>query len=50
MPLLPVVPDVMLTYSRAVVGFFGFQHDRKVALQALAVSAARGDVHAIFAG
>ncbi|OBZ65787.1 Mitochondrial outer membrane protein IML2 [Grifola frondosa] len=35
---------------RGVVGFLGFNHDRKLALQALAVSAARTDVHAIFAG
>ena len=35
---------------RTVVGFLGFQHDRKLALQALAVSAARKDVHSIFAG
>ncbi|KLO11975.1 hypothetical protein SCHPADRAFT_876147 [Schizopora paradoxa] len=35
---------------KTVVGFLGFQHDRKVALQALAVSAARSDVHAVFSG
>ncbi|TFY71558.1 hypothetical protein EVG20_g1442 [Dentipellis fragilis] len=34
----------------SVVGFFGFQHDRKLALQALAVSATKTDVHAVFAG
>lgn len=43
------------TYSpllslRGVVGFLGFQHDRRLALQALAVSAARTDVHSVFAG
>ena len=37
-------------YFRAVVGFFGYEHDRRIALQALAVSAARSDVHSIFAG
>ena len=36
--------------DRSVVGFFGFDHDRKLALQALAVSAAKNDVHAVFAG
>jgi hypothetical protein len=35
---------------RGVVGFFGFQHDRKLALRALAVSAAQNDVHSVFAG
>ncbi|EIW74024.1 hypothetical protein CONPUDRAFT_113920 [Coniophora puteana RWD-64-598 SS2] len=35
---------------RGVIGFLGFTHDRKLALQALAVSAARTDVHAVFAG
>ncbi|THH31109.1 hypothetical protein EUX98_g3069 [Antrodiella citrinella] len=35
---------------RGVVGFLGFKHDRKLALRALAVSAAQKDVHAVFAG
>jgi hypothetical protein len=35
---------------RNVVGWFGFQHDRKLALHALAVGAAREDVHGVFAG
>ncbi|KAJ8473696.1 hypothetical protein ONZ45_g16204 [Pleurotus djamor] len=35
---------------QSVVGWFGFKHDRKVALQALAVAAAKSDVHSIFAG
>ncbi|EJD00340.1 uncharacterized protein FOMMEDRAFT_142311 [Fomitiporia mediterranea MF3/22] len=35
---------------KTVVGLFGFQHDRRLALQALAVSAARKDVHAFLAG
>ncbi|KAK0442051.1 outer membrane protein Iml2/Tetratricopeptide repeat protein 39 [Desarmillaria tabescens] len=34
---------------QGVVGFFGFKHDRKLALQALAVSAAKTDVHSVFA-
>lgn len=33
-----------------MVGFLGYNHDRQFALQALAVSAARSDVHAVFAG
>ena len=32
------------------MGFFGFKHDRKLALQALAVAAAKSDVHSVFAG
>ncbi|KXN81297.1 Mitochondrial outer membrane protein IML2 [Leucoagaricus sp. SymC.cos] len=32
------------------VGFFGFKHDRKLALKALAVAAARNDTHSVFAG
>jgi hypothetical protein len=36
--------------ARSVVGFFGFTHDRKLALRALAFSAGRDDVHAAFAG
>ncbi len=35
---------------RSVVGFFGFNHDRKLALRALAVSANGSDVHSVFAG
>ncbi|KAL0946369.1 hypothetical protein HGRIS_012600 [Hohenbuehelia grisea] len=35
---------------QGVVGFFGFKHDRKAALQALAVSAAKTDVHSVFSG
>lgn len=35
---------------RSVVGFFGFNHDRKLALRALAVSASGNDVHSVFAG
>ncbi|KAF8229976.1 hypothetical protein L208DRAFT_1284137 [Tricholoma matsutake] len=35
---------------QSVVGLFGFKHDRKIALQSLAVSAAKKDVHSVFAG
>ncbi|KAH7889192.1 outer membrane protein Iml2/Tetratricopeptide repeat protein 39 [Phlebopus sp. FC_14] len=35
---------------KSVVGFLGFSHDRQLALQALAVSAARTDVHSVFSG
>ncbi|RDB22979.1 Mitochondrial outer membrane protein IML2 [Hypsizygus marmoreus] len=35
---------------QSVVGFLGFKHDRKLALQALAVSATKNDVHSVFAG
>lgn len=35
---------------RGIVGFLGFKHDRKLALRALAVSAAQKDVHSVFAG
>ena len=32
------------------MGFFGYNHDRKLALRALAVSANGTDVHSVFAG
>ncbi|KAF9792188.1 hypothetical protein BJ322DRAFT_19589 [Thelephora terrestris] len=35
---------------KTVVGFFGYDYNRRIALQALAVSAAKSDVHSIFAG
>lgn len=35
---------------RNVVGWFGFQSDRKLALHALAVAAVKTDSHAVFAG
>lgn len=35
---------------KGVVGFFGFRSDRRLALQALAVAAAKPDVHSVFAG
>ena len=33
---------------RGLVGFLGFQHDRGLALKALALSASKSDVHGIF--
>jgi len=35
---------------QGLVGFFGFKHDRKLALQALALAATKDDVHGVFAG
>jgi len=35
---------------RGLVGFFGFKHDRKLALKALSLSATKEDVHGVFAG
>ena len=32
------------------MGFLGFKHDRKLALQALALAATKTDVHGTFAG
>ncbi|CDO73644.1 hypothetical protein BN946_scf185014.g114 [Trametes cinnabarina] len=48
--LFNLVFSLLPAKIRGVVGFFGFNHDRKLAVQALAVSAAKTDVHAIFAG
>jgi hypothetical protein len=42
--------DIRAGAFRSVVGFFGFNHDRKLALRALAVSASGNDVHSVFAG
>jgi len=36
--------------TRGVVGFFGFEHDRKLALKVLAYSAKKNDIHGIFSG
>jgi hypothetical protein len=36
-------------HTRSVVGFFGFQHDRHGALEALAVSSTKMDLHGVFA-
>ncbi|KAF4615660.1 hypothetical protein D9613_012532 [Agrocybe pediades] len=35
---------------QGLVGFLGFKHDRKLALQALSLSATKQDVHGVFAG
>ncbi|KAF8993782.1 hypothetical protein BDQ17DRAFT_1431489 [Cyathus striatus] len=35
---------------QSLVGFLGYKHDRALALQALAVSATKSDVHSVFAG
>ncbi|KII88264.1 hypothetical protein PLICRDRAFT_175873 [Plicaturopsis crispa FD-325 SS-3] len=48
--LFNLVFSLLPAKVRGVVGFLGFQHDRKLALQALAVAAAKSDVHSIFAG
>ncbi|KAH7908767.1 hypothetical protein BJ138DRAFT_1156898 [Hygrophoropsis aurantiaca] len=48
--LFNLIFSLLPTKVRGVVGFFGFRHDKKLALQALSVSAARTDVHSVFAG
>ncbi|KAH9945781.1 outer membrane protein Iml2/Tetratricopeptide repeat protein 39 [Epithele typhae] len=48
--LFNLVFSLLPAKVRGVVGFFGFEHDRKLALRALAVSAAKTDVHSVFAG
>ncbi|KAG6334988.1 hypothetical protein ID866_4102 [Astraeus odoratus] len=45
-----LVLSLLPTRVRNVVGFLGYNHDRQLALKALAVSAARTDVHSVFAG
>ncbi|KAF9481931.1 hypothetical protein BDN70DRAFT_875724 [Pholiota conissans] len=35
---------------QGLVGFLGFKHDRKLALQALLLAATKSDVHGVFAG
>ena len=45
-----IQPSVSHIGLRGVVGFFGFNSDRRVALQALAVAATKDDIHAVFAG
>ena len=35
---------------QGVVGFLGYTHDRQLALEALAVSATKKDVHSVFSG
>ncbi|KDQ54513.1 hypothetical protein JAAARDRAFT_38183 [Jaapia argillacea MUCL 33604] len=48
--LFNLVLSLLPAKVKGLVGFFGYNHDRKLALQALAVSAAKKDVHAVFAG
>ena len=48
--LFNLVFSLLPAKVKGVVGFFGFHHDRKLALRALAVSAAKKDVHSVFAG
>ncbi|KAF8548584.1 hypothetical protein OG21DRAFT_1516159 [Imleria badia] len=48
--LFNLVLSLLPAKVRTVVGFLGYNHDRQLALQALAVSAARSDVHSVFAG
>ncbi|KAI0780543.1 outer membrane protein Iml2/Tetratricopeptide repeat protein 39 [Trametes elegans] len=48
--LFNLVFSLLPAKIRGVVGFFGFNHDRKLALQSLAVSATKNDVHGVFAG
>ncbi|KAH9952147.1 hypothetical protein B0H21DRAFT_817869 [Amylocystis lapponica] len=48
--LFNLVFSLLPAKIRGVVGFLGFQSDRKLALRALAVSAAKSDVHSVFAG
>ncbi|KAH9901427.1 outer membrane protein Iml2/Tetratricopeptide repeat protein 39 [Cubamyces lactineus] len=48
--LFNLVFSLLPAKIRGVVGFLGFNHDRKLALQSLAVSAAKSDVHSVFAG
>ncbi|KAM5532321.1 Outer membrane protein Iml2/Tetratricopeptide repeat protein 39 [Ganoderma adspersum] len=48
--LFNLVFSLLPAKIRGVVGFLGFTHDRKLALRALAVSAAKTDVHSVFAG
>jgi Protein of unknown function (DUF3808) len=35
---------------QGLVGFLGFQHDRKLALRSLSLSAGKQDVHGVFSG
>ncbi|KAL5513993.1 hypothetical protein ACEPAG_2754 [Sanghuangporus baumii] len=48
--LFNLVFSLLPAKVKTVVGLFGYHHDRRLALQALAVSAARKDVHGTFAG
>ncbi|KAF8489806.1 hypothetical protein F5888DRAFT_1929649 [Russula emetica] len=48
--LFNLVLSLLPAKVKSVVGFFGFNHDRKLALRALAISASGNDVHSVFAG
>ncbi|KAI0040329.1 hypothetical protein FA95DRAFT_1683845 [Auriscalpium vulgare] len=48
--LFNLVLSLLPARAKSVVGFFGFNHDRKLALRALAVSATKSDIHSVFAG
>ncbi|KAI9567191.1 outer membrane protein Iml2/Tetratricopeptide repeat protein 39 [Boletus coccyginus] len=48
--LFNLVFSLLPARVRTLVGILGYNHDRQLALQALAVSAARSDVHSVFAG
>ncbi|KAI0289831.1 hypothetical protein BC826DRAFT_1029792 [Russula brevipes] len=48
--LFQLVLSLLPAKVKSVVGFFGFNHDRRLALRALAVSANGSDVHSVFAG
>ncbi|KAI0056452.1 hypothetical protein BV25DRAFT_1903221 [Artomyces pyxidatus] len=48
--LFNLVLSLLPAKVKSVVGFFGFNHDRKLALRSLAVSATKNDVHSVFAG
>ncbi|PFH46707.1 hypothetical protein AMATHDRAFT_69254 [Amanita thiersii Skay4041] len=48
--LFNLVFSVLPKKVQRMVGFLGFKYDKKLALHALAVSAAKKDVHSVFAG
>ncbi|KAI0309181.1 hypothetical protein OF83DRAFT_1288704 [Amylostereum chailletii] len=48
--LFQLVLSLLPAKVKSVVGFFGLQHDRKLALRALTISADKNDVHSVFAG
>ncbi|KAF8838754.1 hypothetical protein BDN67DRAFT_933260 [Paxillus ammoniavirescens] len=48
--LFNLVLSLLPSKVRSVVGILGYNQDRQLALQALAVSAARSDVHSVFSG